>query len=92
MSGGDYDDPNQTYVGLERQLVVAIEYAEELMARNDRLKAHVTRQRNELDNIAHLIHYQSQVKHQDRLHLQVQLWLARMIEEGLVTIEGDEEE
>tara|TARA_R110002072_G_scaffold44161_9_gene123855 strand:- start:922 stop:1179 length:258 start_codon:yes stop_codon:yes gene_type:complete len=85
MSGSDYDGQDQAYVDLERQLVVAVDYADELMVRNDRLKAHVTRQRNELDNIAHLIHYQSHLKHQDR-------WLARMIEEGLVTIEGEEEE
>ena len=85
MSGSDYDGQDQAYVDLERQLVVAVDYADELMVRNDRLKAHVTRQRNELDNIAHLIHYQSHLKHQYR-------WLARMIEEGLVTIEGEEEE
>ena len=67
----DYDGQDQAYVNL-------LETVEDLEVTNQKLK-------DELDNIAHLIHYQSPLKHQDR-------WLARMLEEGLVTIEGDEEE
>lgn len=54
------------------------EYADELEVKNQKLH-------DELDNIAHLIHYQENLKHQDK-------WLHQMIEAGLVVIAGGDDE
>tara|TARA_R110002072_G_scaffold44161_10_gene123858 strand:- start:67 stop:456 length:390 start_codon:yes stop_codon:yes gene_type:complete len=68
----------KTYVNLLRNYTALQDYAHELEVKSQ--ESH-----DAIDNIAHIIHYQEHLKEQDK-------WLARMIEEGLVTIEGDEEE
>ena len=66
------------YDGQDQASVDLLETVEHLEAENKKLHY-------ELGEIACIIFYQCSMKHQDR-------WVARMREEGLVTIEGDEEE
>ena len=65
------------YDGQDQAYVELQDYAHELEVTNQKLL-------DALDNIAHLIHYQESLRSQDK-------WVARMVEEGFVTIAGDDE-
>jgi len=62
---------SETYAELQ-------DYTHELEVKNQKLH-------DELNNIAHLIHYQCHLKVQDR-------WVAHMIETGLVVIAEDDDD